>query len=263
MTTLFVSVPCYGAQVLEAFAGSFIHLAELCRAKNIQLCFDTTENESLIPRARNVSMGRFMKKSTANYFMFIDADIHFDPNSVIRLLESGHDFTCAAYPKKCIMWEDASKCIKEGDTRPPELMSSSLVMNFKRGNATQRVTNGFVEVLDGATGFMLVKREVVEKMYAHYKEELFCINDHQNADFKDYVALFDCFIDPDNNRYLSEDYAFCRRWQQMGGKIFADSRATLGHVGNLVFNGRLKDRITNITNDAPGGSGNKKPVNVC
>lgn len=261
MKSLFLSVPCYGGQVLEAFAGSFIHLSELCAARDINICFDTTENESLIPRARNVSLGRFMKKSNADYFMFIDADIHFDPQSVVRLMESDRDFTCACYPKKVVMWDEAAKCIKEGDERPPQLMSSSLVMNFK--GHQQKVTDGFVEVLDGPTGFMMMKRSVVEKMYEHYKDELFCVNDHQNRDFDDYIALFDCMIDPVTKRYLSEDYAFCRRWQNMGGKIYADSRATLGHVGNLGFNARLKDRITSITNDASSGGSNKKSVNVC
>ena len=50
-------------------------------------------------------------------------------------------------------------------------------------------------------------------------------------------------IDPDNRRYLSEDYAFCRRWQQIGGKIYADCGTTLGHVGNLPFSGCMNDRL--------------------
>ena len=59
----------------------------------------------------------------------------------------------------------------------------------------------------------------------------------------DYHACFDCMIDPTTKRYLSEDYAFCRRWQQIGGKIYADLATTLGHVGNLPFSGCLKDRL--------------------
>jgi len=240
MVKLFISVPCYGGQVLEAFAGSFIQLAELCQSRNIEISFDTTENESLIPRGRNVSLGRFMQKSDAEYFMFIDADIHFDPNSVIRLIESGHDFSCACYPKKVIMWDDAKNSILEGEEKPLELVSSSLVMNLRSHQS--QVKDGFVEVLDGPTGFMLFKRSVPEKMQEQYKE-LLCKNDHQNRDFEEYYALFDCMIDPVTKRYLSEDYAFCRRWQAMGGQIYADTTTTLGHVGNLGFNACLKDRM--------------------
>ena len=89
---------------------------------------------------------------------------------------------------------------------------------------------------------MLIKRCVFEKMQIQYPE-LDCMNDHQNRDFDTYNAVFDCMIDPVNRRYLSEDYAFCRRWQQMGGKIYADTSTTLGHVGNLPFSGQLSERL--------------------
>ena len=247
MTKLYLAIPCYGGQCLEAFAASIVRLSMLCRDKGISVQIDTTENESLVQRARNVSLGRFMQKSDAEYFMFIDADIHFSPESVIRLIESGHDFSCACYPKKVIMWDSAKACMKNNDTRPPAMLASSLVMNFKAHQS--KVENGFVEVLDGPTGFMLFKRSVVEKMQEQYPE-LNCVNDHQNRDFEKYCALFDCMIDPDSKRYLSEDYAFCRRWQKMGGKIWADTTTTLGHVGNLGFTACLKDRINNNSNAA-------------
>jgi hypothetical protein len=69
-------------------------------------------------------------------------------------------------------------------------------------------------------------------------------------------------IDPVTKRYLSEDYAFCRRWQQMGGRIFADVHTTLGHVGNLPFSGcmddRLKAKTTKITNEPDNNSSNQE-----
>ena len=83
---------------------------------------------------------------------------------------------------------------------------------------------------DFFNGFTVIPRDAMERMCEHYKPTLQCKNDHQNRDFDEYCAIFDCMIDPDSKRYLSEDYAFCRRWQQMGGKIFADVNTTLGHV---------------------------------
>jgi hypothetical protein len=201
---------------------------------------DTTENESLVHRARNISVARFFHKTDCDYFMFIDADIHFNADSVLRLLNSGHDVSVAVYPKKCVMWDQAEHSIKMGENKDMAKVSSSLVMNFKYANT--RVENGFAEVLDGPTGFMLFSREVVDKMYKQYPE-LNCVNDHQNRDLDTYCAIFDCMIDPDNRRYLSEDYAFCRRWQLMGGKIYADVMTTLGHVGNLRFEGCLESRL--------------------
>ena len=263
MVKLFLSTPCYGGLCLEAYVSSIIGLQMEMIKEGIQLYLDTTENESLVHRARNVSVGRFMQKSDADYFMFIDADVHFDPTAVVRLIKSDHDVAVACYPKKFIDWEAATKAVKDGDERNMAMLSASLVVNF--GARQIQIENGFIPILDGPTGFMLIKREVLEKMTEQYPE-LNCKNDHQHRDFDDYCALFDCMIDPKSKRYLSEDYAFCRRWQQMGGKIYADIRTTLGHVGNLPFSGCLEDRLKakNLpkTNEADTGSSNPEQVGV-
>jgi len=240
MGSLFLSTPCYGGMCLQKYAESILNLQILAAQAGVQLYIDTLENESLVQRARNVAVGRFMQKSNADYFMFIDADIHFDPASVIRLMQSGHDLSVACYPKKFVDWNQAANAVKKGDERSMEMLSASLVVNF--GAHKVEIVNGFAPVLDGPTGFMVIKRSVFQQMEKKYPE-LNCVNDHQNRDFDTYHACFDCMIDPDNRRYLSEDYAFCRRWQQMGGKIYADTQTTLGHVGNLPFNGQLSERL--------------------
>lgn len=243
MVNVFLSTPCYGGLCLEAYAGSIFKLQRLAAQYNIGMMLDTTENESLVHRARNISVARFLYKTECDYFMFIDADIHFEAESVIRLIQSGHDVAVAAYPKKAVLWDQADKAIKEGDKRDPAKLTSSLVLNFKGQSVP--IVNGFAEVLDGPTGFMLIKRDVIKKMYEKYPE-LECVNDHQNRDLDKYCAVFDCMIDPVSRRYLSEDYAFCRRWQQMGGQIHADVTCTLGHVGNLRFFGSMDDRLKKI-----------------
>jgi hypothetical protein len=240
MPKIFLSTPCYGGLCLEKYMKSIIQLQMLLMREGIQLMLDTTENESLVHRARNVSIGRFMQKTDADFFMFIDADVEFDAHSVLRLLNSGHEVSVAVYPKKVVMWDQAREAAEKGDERNMALLSSSLVANI--GASKRSVVNGFVEVLDGPTGFMMISREALTKMHEQYPE-LTCKNDHQNRDFEEYCAIFDCMIDPDSKRYLSEDYAFCRRWQQIGGKIYADCNTTLGHVGNLPFHGCLKDRL--------------------
>lgn len=241
MTKLFLSTPCYGGLCLERYMQSLIKLQIRLMQEGVQLMIDTTENESLVHRARNVSIGRFMQKTDCDYFMFIDADVEFDPEGVVRLLKSGHDVSVAVYPKKVVMWEQAKEAVKNKDERDMGMLSSSLVVNI--GAHKRSVVNGFVEVLDGPTGFMMISRKALENMHEHYGPTLTCKNDHQNRDFDEYCALFDCMIDPENKRYLSEDYAFCRRWQQMGGKIYADCNTTLGHVGNLPFTGCLNHRL--------------------
>ena len=69
---IFLSTPCYGGLCLEQYMASLIRLQVELVKEGIQLMIDTTENESLVHRARNVSLGRFMQKTDADYFMFIE-----------------------------------------------------------------------------------------------------------------------------------------------------------------------------------------------
>ena len=240
MVKLFLSTPCYGGQCLEKYATSVIKLQIELIKEGIQLMLDTTENESLVHRARNVAVGRFLQKTDADVFMFIDADVEFTADAVVRLVKSPHDVSVAVYPKKVVMWDQVKRAVEDGDERNMAMLSSSLVANI--GAHKRTVEDGFVELLDGPTGFMAIKRGAFEKLEEKFPE-LNCKNDHQNRDFDDYCAVFDCMIDPVSRRYLSEDYAFCRRWQQCDGKIYADINTTLGHVGNLPFSGCLNDRL--------------------
>ena len=163
MVTLFASTPCYGGMCLQAYAESMLRLQRACAANGFQMMLDTTENESLVHRARNLAVARFYQKTQATHFLFIDADIHFDPESVIRLIKADHDVSVACYPKKCVMWDQADAYVKTGENRKDlARVASSLVMNFKSHNTPIR--DGFAEVLDGPTGFMLIKRDVFTRI---------------------------------------------------------------------------------------------------
>ena len=139
MTKVFLSTPCYGGLCLEKYMSSMIKLQLLLIKEGIQMYLDTTENESLVHRARNVSVGRFMQKTDCDYFMFIDADVHFDPEAVVRLIKSGHDLSVACYPKKVVMWDQAASAVKSGDERDMSMLSSSLVINFGAQNRQSRM----------------------------------------------------------------------------------------------------------------------------
>ena len=152
-TRVFISTPCYGGLCLEKYMIGIVKLQLELIKEGIQMVLDTTENESLVHRARNVAIGRFMQKSDCDFFMFIDADVDFDPKSVVRLIRSGHEVSVAIYPKKVVMWDQAKNAIDKGDERDLSMLSSSLVANI--GATSRTVENGFIEVLDGPTGFML------------------------------------------------------------------------------------------------------------
>lgn len=247
---LYVATPAYGCTVTSAYATSLIQLQGMCIRRGVECSVDMIGNESLVQRGRNILQARFLK-SKATHLLFVDADIAFAPESVFKLLAAEKDVIAGVYAKKNINWASVKHKIKDGTTEPVRGAGLDYNINVRGESA---VVDGVVEVLDAPTGFLLITREVIEKMWSQYADTLWCKNDIQGSTNVDaYCAIFDCMIDPESRRYLSEDYAFCRRWQQMGGRIFADVSFPLAHVGNQTFTGDIRTRL-NSTASASGSS---------
>jgi len=180
--------------------------------------------------------------------MFIDADINFDCIDILHMLQHDKDIIVGAYPKKDLNWNMIKMgAVVNEDVTTDELKSlgANYALNFdwshdKDNKPVLKVDNGLVKLKDAATGFMLIKREVIEKMIDAYPELYFNNDLNLDKEFEKWTYLFfDCMHEPETKRYLSEDYAFCRRWQKIGGEVWLDPIISLDHVGHYTFNGNV------------------------
>src|SRR5262249_43024321 len=107
-----------------------------------------------------------------------------------------------------------------------------------------KARDGFVTAEYAGTGFLMIKRAVIERLIAAHPELRYTgVHDDQpSAPAKPHYALFDCIIDPISGIYLSEDYSFCRRWRKLGGEIWIDTESRLTHIGPHAFQGDAKSR---------------------
>ena len=245
---LMIGTPMYGGNATEAYFRSCIKLNTFFSKHGINLAFCTVANESLVMRARNVIVNNFLN-SDYTHLMFIDADIGFEAESVIKLLSYDKDVAGGAYPKKGLNWEAIAKAAKSG-VSPDQLVhyGSQYAMNFKFEDPkakTIRLVDGLTKVHDLATGFLMIKRGVFEKMIESYPE-LEYKNDldlgKETRKFNRWFALFDTDIERDEEGnfgvFNSEDYFFCRQWQRIGGDIWLDPFISLDHYGHFRFSGR-------------------------
>ena len=208
-----------------------------------------TISDSLISRARNNLTAKFMGNPDFTHMMFIDADLQFDKQSVLKLLWHDKDIITASYPIKEINWDK----VKEGaqkDLKSESLLEygSRYVVHFKPGKTKLNIEKGAIECFEAGTGFMLIKREVIEKMMKKYKklkykDDTSALNEKE-IDYG--YALFNSYVD-DDGRFLSEDYGFCRYWQKMGGKIWTDPSIDLTHFGRIKYQGKMLEFLRRIT----------------
>ena len=244
----FIATPCYGGLLNEPYFRSVIKMMTFFNGHQIPLAFGTIANESLVTRARNVLVAYFLA-SDYTHLMFVDADIEFQTEDILKLYAHKKDVVVGAYPKKGVAWDkiranltDPANKSKELSDRDMASFGSDYAINFKfvdKETKTIGVENGLIKLHDAGTGFMMISREAILKMIKAYPE-LKYNNDVNiaNADLKDhFYALFDTMIDPIDRRYLSEDYTFCRRWQEIGGDVWLDPSISLNHYGHFCFQG--------------------------
>lgn len=257
----FIATPCYGGQLNEPYFRSTVKMMTFFNQHQIPLAFGTIANESLVTRARNVLLAYFLN-SDYTHLLFIDADIEFQTEDVLKLYAHDKDVIVGAYPKKGVAWDkiranlnDVSNKDKQLSNRDIAAFGSDYAINFKFINKeakTIAVENGLVKLHDAGTGFMMIKREAILKMIKAYPE--FKYNNDVNISddsLKDhFYAIFDTMIDPIDRRYLSEDYTFCRRWQDIGGDIWLDPSISLNHYGHFCFQGNPA-AIINFNEPAP------------
>lgn len=244
----FIATPCYGGQLMEPYFRSTIKMLTFFNQHQIPVAFGTIANESLVTRARNVLLAYFLA-SDYTHLMFVDADIEFQVEDIIKLYAHNKDVVVGAYPKKGVAWQRIKDNMQEPTNtgkaftdKDIAAFGSDYAVNFKfvdRDTRTIAVENGIVKLHDAGTGFMMIKREAILKMIKAYPE-LKYNNDVNmgNASLGDnFYAMFDTMIDPIDRRYLSEDYTFCRRWQELGGDIWLDPSISLNHYGHFCFQG--------------------------
>ena len=245
---LVVGTPCYGGLVTSAYATSLLQLQMACAARGIGFEWLMLGGDALITRARADLVAHFLDRPHATHLLFIDADIGFAPEQALRLFDFGAEMAACAYPTKSIDWARVARVVALGRPNP---QAASLRYVFEAEDPEHIATrNGFAKVRSVGTGFLLVQRAALEQLCAAHPELRYrrtSTSADALAASANRFALFDCMIEPETGTYLSEDYAFCRRWTALGGEIWLDLQSRLTHVGAMAFAGDLATQFDPVS----------------
>jgi hypothetical protein len=237
-----IVTPCYGGQVFLGYMNSVLRLVSLFTKIGIPFDIFNFGGESLITRARNTAIARFMN-TDCSHLIFIDADITFKTEDIINLLLSKKEIIGGVYPKKGLNYEKMKKHINN-TTNLNDLLLKSSDMAFNPlldENNKILYEKDLIRCKNIPTGFMCLARSLLESIILKYNEYKYT----NNISGYDSICNKDCFIDlfqvgkDENNIYLSEDYFFCNLVIKMGINIYADPQIQLSHTGNMDFIGCL------------------------
>jgi len=243
---IFVSTPCYGGLVTQRYMQSTFALLQRGNEQGYAVTLQLLGYESLITRGRNTLVSLFLDHPHATHLMFIDADIAFDPAELEQMLLFGADVVAGSYPLKILDWDErAIDRARHGEA----LQTAALrYVGAQCEGADRESRDGFVTAEFAGAGFMLIRREAILRMIDAYPETHYTAahNFSNVLPSRNLYALFDCMIEPETGHYLSEDYAFCKRWRAIGGKVWLNAQSRLTHIGSYEFSGDPARRTATI-----------------
>lgn len=237
MSNIFIGIPMYGGVCTGENAIGHINATKLFLDKGIGYNWQFLYNESLITRARN-GLVKMFYETDCTHLLFIDADISYRAEDILSMLDADKEIICGVYPKKRIAWEKINHAIEQGISGDDlKYYTGDLVIN-KLNYVDSPIDNKTipVEIFNGGTGFMLIKREVFDALKPHCPTYTNDMLQDQKEIVTEYFATS---IEPESNRLLSEDYHFCRLARLNNIKVWAAPWVELGHIGSYKFEGKL------------------------
>jgi len=235
---VWLAIPCYGGHVHIGTMRSLIHDLIQLVAQGVRVQLFTDIGHADIYSARAQIVAHFLADADATDLVMIDNDVSWAPMGLVRLLDHDVDMVAGSYPKR-------------------ELPIKFLVRS-KDDTILADTASGLAEVMGVPGGFVRMRRAMLEKMAASYRDELLSVD--RMTPYGETVRLFDPFWWKDadgNNRVLSEDYAFCERWRALGGKVFLDVTIPMGHIGQYEYAGQLGQWLKTPVPASAGGEKEK------
>ena len=209
---LMIAIPCYDGKLNIKTAFALAALVPKVDKMGVELHFAHVSGCSIITKARNKLVANFMDSECTD-LLFLDADVIANIDDVVRLLAlaTDRDVVAGTYPRRST--------------------DAKFFLDFylNENHALEFDENGLMRVDSVATGFMLIRRHVLEHMIAKHPEWKY----KGDGEGQDEYAVFDfALID---GQYIGEDYLFCRRAREEGFTIFLDPMISLPHIGTTEF----------------------------
>jgi hypothetical protein len=219
---IMVCTPTHSGSVSHEMANAVQIATVLCLLRGIVLEWCFVSGNSLVQTARNWLTAEFLSRPEFSHLLWWDDDLGVESDGVIKLLESNKDVVAGVY-------------LAKHQKKPfyPYMALGESVDNLQK---VERV----------ASGFMLIKRHVIQKIgleCGSYLMENFGLTRMVPHLFAE--ALVPNPKNPDEMLLLGEDFVLCQRIIEGGFEIFVRTDLQTSHMGRYAYMGRLSDDLAN------------------
>ena len=224
MKNVMIAMPCYSAKVHFPTMRAILLDAINIIGRGDKFCIAEDIGNSDIAGSRGALFATFVR-SECDTLVFIDDDVFWNSGALIKLIDDPVDVVGGIYPKKTETVEWPFKiAVKEEYLPDPK--------------------TGLYEVMGLPGGFLKISKDCANKMVEAYPRQTL----RSAGESSQFWPVFDPYEMLDGNR-LSEDFSFCQRWMDIGGKVWADFNVEMGHIGYKTFKGNLAKHLSQAENN--------------
>lgn len=204
---VFIAIPSYFATLQFDTTLSILSSIQSLKAAGIEVSFKCVEGNCYVDLARNELVGAFLA-SDATDLVFVDADVGYEDDTLLKIVRANRPVVAAIYPKKT-----------DDESYPVDFLPGFHPMD----------SDGMIEVGMAPTGLLRINRVVFDALKPKVKS-------FRGRKGEQLGAYFETDI---REAYYGEDIEFCRIWREIGGKIWVFPNETLSHTGPRAWMGNL------------------------
>jgi hypothetical protein len=235
-----IATPMYGGNCKGEYMHSVMGLAFALASRGDYVSFPRSYNESIISMARDGLAYEFLD-SNADVLLFVDADTSFDVASVVKMIDSDKDIIGAIYPRKTLNWDLIKQAVLSGEEEHLEQLTGAFTGRTIPQGTEIKISEP-VEVDAIGTGLMCIKRRVFEEMAPSSRKYIDYTVKYGMQVKRDLTQFFDNAFN-EKGELLGEDYYFCSKWKELGGKIYAAPWVNTSHHGDYAFSGSFAETL--------------------
>jgi len=216
-----IAMPCYDSVKVNTMV-AIVKVVQQLSKSGIQVGINTMKSP-LIHQARNYLTSVFLD-SDFTHLLFIDSDVEFEPEAILRMLVARKDVICSPYRVKSM---DVNQKIYTVELKKDARMEAS----------------DLIEITAGPTGIMLIHRDVFKKIIEKFPELKIknSVFPKPGPDHQYYYNFFDFTFE--DGYSAGEDVSFCKLVQKTGFKLYANTASFTKHHGSYAWGGRFKDAL--------------------
>ncbi len=235
---VYIATPCYDMMRIETCVSLIDTFSALGRS-GVECKFKSVKT-SLVTHGRNLLTCGFLD-SGFDYMLFVDADVAFKPEAVMRMLVPKKDIICTPYRIK----------------NKPEI--SEYAVKFKDPKDINILEWDLVEIEEGPAGLMMIKRVVFERLMDKHPELKINFDEPTRKKMNKEIGAMEDAIDRymynfwdttfnlDTGEWKGEDLSFCALATEAGFKIYANLDSGTTHHGSWGFQGKFGDSLIKKT----------------